>query len=298
MAINTLSLMAATGGLVWLVAPSRSFGALHKSSWQNMLHNLPHNVFDASTPLRKFSLGSRVGGLAWCACPPCWAARACPPSAGAAAGPLASPLFVCWVPQGWAGRLRTGPATSLLLAVQEGHRAGRHRRGHWRRHVPPGLRRSADEAKVRPLWAVPACSLSRMPPAAWHWLPAHGMLSGMRRLCVPALTRCLCCRRQPGWQPSVPVPELGRSAQGMALSLGAFSNLRYQAASGIDRLMFERFAWLWAYLAASTVFRAGSHVVGQPTRLFLQVRAEPSDCPAALALPPLLWRPLWPRPST
>ena len=69
----------------------------------------------------------------------------------------------------------------------------------------------------------------------------------------------------------MPVPELGRSMQGMALSLGAFSNLRYQAASGIDRLMFERFAWLWAYLAASTVFRAGSHVVGQPTRLFLQV---------------------------
>ena len=65
MAINTVSLALATGTLVWLVAPSRSFGALHKSSWQNMRHNLPHNVFDSSTPLRKFTVGSRVGGLAW-----------------------------------------------------------------------------------------------------------------------------------------------------------------------------------------------------------------------------------------
>ena len=64
-AVNTLSVAAATGALVWLVAPSRSFGALHKASWQNMLHNLPHNVFDTSTPLRKYTLGSRAGGLAW-----------------------------------------------------------------------------------------------------------------------------------------------------------------------------------------------------------------------------------------
>ena len=64
-AVNTLSVAAATGALVWLVAPSRSFGTLHKSSWQNMLHNLPHNVFDTSTPLRKYTLGSRAGGLAW-----------------------------------------------------------------------------------------------------------------------------------------------------------------------------------------------------------------------------------------
>ena len=74
------------------------------------------------------------------------------------------------------------------------------------------------------------------------------------------------------------MPGLARSTQGMALSLGVFSNLRYQAASGIDRVMFERFAWLPAYLAASTVFRAASHIVGQPTRLWLQVL--PSSCVA------------------
>ena len=78
-------------------------------------------------------------------------------------------------------------------------------------------------------------------------------------------------RSDPGFQPSVPVPELGRSAQGMALSLGAFSNLRYQAVSGIDRVLFERGPWLWANLATTTALRAAAHLVAQPTRLFLQV---------------------------
>lgn len=62
-ALNTVSLMAATGAMVWLVAPSRSYGAVHKFPWQNMLHNLPNHVFDSSTPYRRFSIGSRVGSL-------------------------------------------------------------------------------------------------------------------------------------------------------------------------------------------------------------------------------------------
>ena len=63
-ALNTLSLMGATGAMVWLTAPNRSYGAVHKFPWQNMLHNLPNHVFDASTPYRRFSLASRVGSLA------------------------------------------------------------------------------------------------------------------------------------------------------------------------------------------------------------------------------------------
>ena len=62
-AVNTLALMGATGALVWLVAPSRSYGAVHKFPWQNMLHNLPNHVFDASTPYRRFSVGSRIASL-------------------------------------------------------------------------------------------------------------------------------------------------------------------------------------------------------------------------------------------
>ncbi|KAK9816670.1 hypothetical protein WJX72_003527 [[Myrmecia] bisecta] len=62
-AINTLSLAAATGAMVWMVSPNRSYGAVHKQPWQNMLHNLPNHVFDASTPHRQFSMQTRAAGL-------------------------------------------------------------------------------------------------------------------------------------------------------------------------------------------------------------------------------------------
>lgn len=62
-AINTLCLAAATGALVWLVSPNRSYGALHKHSWQNYLHRLPNHVFDASTPLNRLTLGARAAGF-------------------------------------------------------------------------------------------------------------------------------------------------------------------------------------------------------------------------------------------
>ena len=62
-AINTLSLAAATGALVWLVSPNRSVGALHKFSWQNYLHRLPNHVFDASTPLNRLTAGARAAGF-------------------------------------------------------------------------------------------------------------------------------------------------------------------------------------------------------------------------------------------
>jgi len=62
-AINTLCLAAATGALVWLVSPNRSYGALHKFPWQNYLHRLPNHVFDASTPLNRITAGARAAGF-------------------------------------------------------------------------------------------------------------------------------------------------------------------------------------------------------------------------------------------
>ena len=62
-AVNTVSLAGATGLMVWLVAPNRSYGAIHKFPWQNALHNLPNHVFDASTPYRRFTMGSRMAAL-------------------------------------------------------------------------------------------------------------------------------------------------------------------------------------------------------------------------------------------
>lgn len=62
-AINTLSVAASTGALVWLIAPNRSYGAVHKFPWQNMLQSMPNNLFDASTPYRQFSMGNRAASL-------------------------------------------------------------------------------------------------------------------------------------------------------------------------------------------------------------------------------------------
>lgn len=62
-AINTLSVAASTGALVWLIAPNRSYGAVGKMPWQKMLQSMPNNLFDASTPYRQFSMGNRAASL-------------------------------------------------------------------------------------------------------------------------------------------------------------------------------------------------------------------------------------------
>ena len=62
-AINTLSVAASTGALVWLIAPNRSDGAVGKMPWQKMQQSMPNNLFDASTPYRQFSMGNRAASL-------------------------------------------------------------------------------------------------------------------------------------------------------------------------------------------------------------------------------------------
>jgi len=61
--INSLGMAAAVGATVWITAPSRAYGAVHKFPWQQMLANLPHCVFDASGPLRHYSNTARLGGF-------------------------------------------------------------------------------------------------------------------------------------------------------------------------------------------------------------------------------------------
>ena len=58
-----MGMMAAVGACVWITAPSRSYGAVHKYPWQQMLAQLPHNVFDASGPLRQYTIGGRAAGF-------------------------------------------------------------------------------------------------------------------------------------------------------------------------------------------------------------------------------------------
>lgn len=61
--INSIGMMAAVGATVWITAPSRAYGAVHRFPWQQMLANLPHCVFDASGPLRHYTNTARLGGF-------------------------------------------------------------------------------------------------------------------------------------------------------------------------------------------------------------------------------------------
>ncbi len=61
--INSLGMAAATAATVWLLAPTRSYGSVHKFPWQQMLDGLPNCVFDASGPLRQYSRTARIGSF-------------------------------------------------------------------------------------------------------------------------------------------------------------------------------------------------------------------------------------------
>lgn len=77
--------------------------------------------------------------------------------------------------------------------------------------------------------------------------------------------------RDPEFAPSVAIPNLRTSATGLALSMGVFSNARYQITGGIDRYLFDHAQHLIPYLTISSAFRALSTCFGQETRLHLQV---------------------------
>lgn len=59
-AVNTAALCLANGMGMWLLAPSRSFGSAYKLPFQEMLANLPNNVFDKSTKHKQFTLAQRA----------------------------------------------------------------------------------------------------------------------------------------------------------------------------------------------------------------------------------------------
>lgn len=80
--------------------------------------------------------------------------------------------------------------------------------------------------------------------------------------------------RDPGFTPSVPIPDMRTSAGGLAVTMGVFTNVRFQIVGGIDRYLFDHSNYLASYLALSTAFRAASTWIGQPTRLHLQARAR------------------------
>lgn len=61
--INVSSLLASNAVTVWLMAPTRLYGAQHAFGWQRLLSSLPNHVFDASGPLRPLTYGTRFAGM-------------------------------------------------------------------------------------------------------------------------------------------------------------------------------------------------------------------------------------------
>jgi len=57
--MNVLTLSVANLALVWMMAPCRSYGTVHKSSLQRILHDMPNNMFDREGPLRQYSKVTR-----------------------------------------------------------------------------------------------------------------------------------------------------------------------------------------------------------------------------------------------
>jgi hypothetical protein len=168
--INSMGLAAAVGAAVWITAPSRAAGAVHKFPWQRMLAGLPHCVFDASGPLRNYTPAARVGGF--------FASMAQLSAVGAAAGAA------------------TAAASGAAVA----------------------LRRRTD----------------------------------------------------PGFEPSVPVPEIGRSSGGLGAFFAINANARYQLLGGMDRYMFGHASALWSYVAASGLARVAGCAAGELSRPWWQ----------------------------
>lgn len=59
----TIPRPAANAALVYLVAPTRAAPAPGRFEWQNQLAKLPNNVFEATTPLREYTTGSRAAAF-------------------------------------------------------------------------------------------------------------------------------------------------------------------------------------------------------------------------------------------
>ena len=58
--INILTLIACNAIVVWLLAPSRSYGNTFQFDLQNTVQKLPNNIFEKSYPFREFDLQKRI----------------------------------------------------------------------------------------------------------------------------------------------------------------------------------------------------------------------------------------------
>lgn len=110
-----------------------------------------------------------------------------------------------------------------------------------------------------------------------------GMLAGAAQSALAQAAVAIRQKKDPGFQPSMPVPSVKQSAIGMAASWGLFANMRYQIISGFDRYLFDHANYLWSYLTLSGLLRAASTHIGDQTRVYLQGLPSPSSSAASYA---------------
>lgn len=75
-------------------------------------------------------------------------------------------------------------------------------------------------------------------------------------------------KMDPSYRPSLQPPRASTAAAGLGGFMAISSNFRYQMVAGMDRYLFGHSNFLWSYLVATSVVRAMSHAVSQPSRLY------------------------------
>jgi hypothetical protein len=77
-------------------------------------------------------------------------------------------------------------------------------------------------------------------------------------------------RADPEWRPSAPVPEVARSAAGLAAFFALNANLRYQLLGGMDRYLFGHASALWSYVLLTSAARFAGAAAGELSRPWWQ----------------------------
>mmetsp|Transcript_32029 Transcript_32029/g.57353 ORF Transcript_32029/g.57353 Transcript_32029/m.57353 type:complete len:519 (-) Transcript_32029:153-1709(-) len=101
-------------------------------------------------------------------------------------------------------------------------------------------------------------------------LSAIGVLAGAAQSGLGHGLTALRQTQDKTFKPTVPVPDVARSAAGLGAFMGISSNVRYQLLGGVDRYLFDHSTMLWSYLAVSSALRTGSQYIGNGTRLLWQ----------------------------
>lgn len=111
-------------------------------------------------------------------------------------------------------------------------------------------------------------------------LSGVGVLTGTATSLLSSAAVAIRKRANPEWEPSVAVPDVGRSSGGLAAYFALNANVRYQLLGGLDRFLFDRTNFLWTYLAMSGAARVVSNQVGELSRPWWQGLPSPSTLAA------------------